>query len=276
MRPTKFDFNPRYVLLGLAAVLVPAAIGCGEDADVVVPASPVNARASRIQLSANGAIVTAYNSARVANDEHSVKYQESDDSTQKDLTGSRTSFAGPGTTAELILTPDIDANGKVDTFLMVVREGNAYSAAYKGPFTPQTRIEELKTASAKATYNGAGGIVGKIATVDVDQTGTLSMTADFGKGEVSGQLSLNAADAVKTGVAYDSIAFGGAFSGSDYSINSVTIKNGATAITDSSGTGIGSFMGADANGTIGTFAKSSPITGTTSTAGIVGYFHGSR
>lgn len=295
----------RLVLAAVVAALVPLAIGCSPPASefedavlgplataipgdkstnnakasyLVTPngtdntaASPVGTARANVKVTKGGLTTVDYTIA--SNDVHDMMGLSG-------LTNSVGNMYGTGRITEL---PDVDGNGVQDTFLMTTHHNppgtgrTERTAVYGGPLTPTTTIEALRTGGQKATYTGLGGILGTVAGVSVDQSGSMSIDADFANASVNGTINLGA-NAVPTGYTYDKVIFSGQMTAdvNEFSINSATMMNGTNAITNATGNGSGSFFGANGQGTIGTFAKSSPIINNSADhANILGYFYGS-
>jgi hypothetical protein len=308
----KFEHNRRYALAAAAIILVPLAIGCdtppGKGEEDLMPqpvppvlgplatgiagdkaannaktsylvtpngvdntaASPVGTARANVTINKNGATTVDYTIA--SNDVHDMMGMSGITDTVGNMNG----------TARVTELPDIDGNDVKDTFLMTTLHNppgtgrTERTAAYGGPLTPTTTIEALRTGGQKATYTGAGGILGTVAGVSVHQTGSMSVDADFAGATVNGTINLGA-NATPTGHDYDKVIFSGQLTTdvNEFVINSATMMNGSSPVTDTTGNGSGSFFGAKGQGTIGTFAKSSPIGTAGDHANILGYFYGS-
>lgn len=301
--------NERLALAAVVAALVPMAIGCGppdkglEDemttpvlgplataipgdksannaktSYLVTPngvdntaASPVGTARANVTVTKGGVTTVDYTIA--SNDVHDMMGMSGITDTVGNMNG----------TARVTELPDLDGNGVQDTFLMTTHHNppgtgrTERTAAYGGPLTPTSTIEALRTDGQKATYTGAGGILGTVAGVSVHQTGSMSVDADFANASINGTINLGA-NATPVPYAYDKVIFSGQLTTdvNEFQINSATMMNGTTPITNTTGNGSGSFFGAKGQGTIGTFAKSSPILNNSSDhANILGYFYGS-
>jgi hypothetical protein len=298
--------NEKLALAAIAVAMVPLAIGCSPPgaASAFVPPgtlataipgdqSAFNARTSYYVVPAGNdkAVASPVGTARAnvtvtrnAGGLGFVDYKinSNDIHDMTGLSGLTNSFGNVSGTAQVTELPDLDGNGVQDTFLMTTHNNppgtgrTERSAAYGGPLTPQSQIETMRIGSQKATYTGVGGITGTVAGVSVSQNGSMSVDADFAEATVKGTINLGA-NAIPTGHAYDKVTFSGQFTTqvNEFVINSATMMNGSSAITDSTGSGSGGFFGAKGQGMIGTFAKTSTLGNTSDQANILGHFYGS-
>lgn len=292
----RIRFN-RAVLLAASAAL-PFAAGCGtgiplppsSDAALAPPmqgpAAGNNARTAILVTEGDEnrpAVTMTKARANIQKGPGFINYTIASDTIHDmSATGVEPVFSNGTGTAIVSALPDFDGNGVEDTFLVVTKNNpvsparTEYSAAYSGPLTPASEVQTLRTNSHKATYTGGGAITGTVAGISVDQGGSMTMSADFGAATISGQINLMP-NAVPTGHTYDNVTFSGRLTEdlNEFAVENATLRNGTTALTNDLGVGSGAFMGKDARGTVGTFAKSSGIIGSSDNANILGTFFGS-
>lgn len=290
----KFNLNRRYALAATAVVLVPLAAGCGTEPVLGTLAPPFatpeagnNARTAYFVTDGGQntkAVTTSKARANIEQGTGFVNYKiASNDIHDMSATGLGNTLSNGTGTVTVQALPDLDGNGTQDTFLIVTKNSPQNptrierSAAYTGPYTSKAEVDALRLVEAKATYTGAGGITGTMGNTAVEQSGSMKVDVDFAAATVDGEIKLQP-NSIPTGHAYDNVTFSGRITEdySDFAIEKATIRNGTAAITDDAGVGTGSFVGKSAVGMIGTFAKSSAITGSSDQANILGTFYGSQ
>ncbi len=283
------------VLAGLGVIALPLAMGCNSTMEpgapafdgIFGPAATNNARTAYFKIDGNTNAKTfdvGATKSNIAMDGGRLDYTVATDNMHDmtGLTGGPSIYNNGSLTGAAVVVPipDVDGNGQNDQFLMLTTNRTSptrveRSVAYRGPFTPIAKIEELRANSTKATYTGKGGILGTVGGVEVNNVGDLTMTASFRQGYIEGKIQLPSATA-PGGVTYDNMTFSGNITKefSDFGINQTKIRNGSTIVSsDDSSSGAGSFMGANGQGTIGTFATSSKLG--SDYANVLGYFYGS-
>ncbi len=180
---------------------------------------------------------------------------------------------------------DVDKDGKADDTFLIYTQNRPlspsqaeYSYAYHGTRTPSDYTVGLALGRSTATYRGTAALSGTIGTTSISQAGDLEMKVDFaavGNGVIGSVTNLtsvagNPAD-------YDNIRIGGDLTAdrSDYAIHSMALRKGETYIEEGASTsGVGSFFGDKAGGTLGVFAHQAKVAGTNTEINLIGYLHG--
>ncbi len=280
----------RLVLLGLAAVAVPLAAGCSGDLPgLTVPAlsgdSTMNNSRTAYLVTDGGNNTKAVTVGRAKanftanglSSNYTVATNDIHDMTG--MVGALNTYSNASGQAVVIPQPDVDGNGTAtDNFLVMTRNNpvnpnrTERSLAYQGPISNKSVIEGHRKNQKVATYTGIAGVTGQVGGNSVSASGTVSMTADFYKASVQGNLN-NLIGATQ----FDGANFKGTLTNdlSDFEITEATLTKGGGDVTDKAASGVGSFMGANGQGVMGVFGKSSLINGTGDFANVFGHFAGS-
>lgn len=283
----RVNMSKSFVLPGIAAVMSLGAAGCAADLAAVIPGDPGanNARMSVLATQGGKTTKTSLFDTSKANFTSSggtadLVIASSD---YHDLRGLNESMATPGlffnadATAIVKAQPDADGNGVADTFFVITEQNLPgqrleRGIAYVGPFTDKKVIEGYYHPDVIAKYTGVANVMGTIGQNPVQANGSIELHADFGAATVKGEMTLAGASQFDSAVFLSDLTS----EWSDYRIKNVVLKKDGVGITDASqSSGVGSFIGAKGQGTMGAFSLSSPVTGTGEIANIQGYYIGS-
>jgi len=298
--------NGKIGLAAVAAMLVgiPFATGCGDKTSFQLedttsrmaytvndPLSP-NSAASEAGSDAATVVVTPDSagfetpSDGVRNQNNLVRNPGGDNANQLFAGKSYTGTNVDGGPAEIYVGDTMTVGGE-DVFLSVhdnvvgtTRKERAL--AYTGNRTSIDTIDQLRGRdSHQATYTGAGRITGNTGPANLAVDGTLEMTVNFtgGDADVTGRMDFTTPQGPDNGNGLTSMTFDGAFAdgSADYSINNIKIqKNDADYVELDKQSGVGSFFGTNAGGTVGVFAGSGrTLDAFPSDVNVNGYFVGS-
>lgn len=283
----RLDGSRRFALVGIGVVMSLGAAGCAADLEAVITgdAATNNARMSVLATQGGKTTKTSLYDTSKANFTRSggtadLVIASSD---YHDLKGLNESMGTPGlffnadATAIVKAQPDADGNGVAVTFFVITEQNLPgqrleRGIAYVGPFTDKKVIEDYYNPDVRATYTGVANVMGTIGQNPVQANGTIELQADFGAATVRGEMTLAGASQ------FDSAVFISDFTDdwNDYRIKNVVFRKDGAGVTEASqSSGVGSFIGTKAQGTMGAFSVSSPYAGTSDVANLQGYYIGS-